>query len=351
MGYNNKTVLVTGGLGFIGSNLAIRLVELGARVIVVDSLRPGCGANPYNVAPVADRVELIPRDIGEAQEFREVLAGCDVVFNLAGEVSHIHSMMAPERDLEINTAAHLRFLEVLRRERPGVRVVYAGTRQVYGVPRYLPVDEQHPVEPVDYNGVHKYATSLYHLMLSRMGALDAVVLRLTNVYGPRMALRIPCQGVLSTFLRRALLGQDLEVYDGGQQLRDPVYVDDVVEAFLRVGAAASLPARTYNVAGPEALSLRQIADTIAEAAGVRVITQPFPAERKRIDIGSYVGDCQRLRRDFGWAPRVCFADGIRASLAWYREHLAHYLEADRPPSCAMPEHQGRKRKLVLVPAQ
>jgi UDP-glucose 4-epimerase len=165
-----------------------------------------------------------------------------------------------------------------------------------------------------------------------------------------MALRIPCQGVLSTFLRRALLGQDLEVYEG-EQLRDPVYVDDVVEAFLRVGAVTSLPARTYNVAGPEALSLRRIAEIIAEAAGVRVLTQPFPAERKRIDIGSYVGDSQRIRRDFGWVPRVCFADAIRASLVWYREHLTHYLEADRPASCAMPEHQGRKRKLVLVPAQ
>jgi len=349
--YNKKTVLVTGGLGFIGSNLAIRLVELGARVIVVDSSRPGCGANPYNLAPVADRIELIARDIGEAEKFREVLAQCDVVFNLAGEVSHIHSMMAPERDLEINAAAQLRFLEVLRRERPGVRVVYAGTRQVYGVPRYLPVDENHPVEPVDYNGVHKYAASLYHLMLSRMGALDAVVLRLTNVYGPRMALQIPCQGVLSTFLRRALLGQDLEVYDGGEQLRDPVYADDVVDAFLRAGAATGLPARTYNVAGPEALSLRWIAEIIAEAAGVQVVTQPFPAERKRIDIGSYVGDSQKIRRDLGWVPRVRFAEGIRASLAWYREHLSHYLEAGGPPSCAMPEHQGRKRKLALVPAQ
>ncbi len=350
MEYRNKTVLVTGGLGFIGSNLAVRLVELGARVIVVDSSRPGCGANPHNLAPVADRVHLLPLDIGEAQEFAGLLRQCDVVFNLAGEVSHMHSMTAPERDLEINTAAQLRFLEILRRERPGVRIVYAGTRQIYGVPQYLPVDEQHPVEPVDYNGVHKYAASQYHLMLSRMGALDAVVLRLTNVYGPRMALRIPCQGVLSAFLRRALLGQDLELYDGGEQLRDPVYVDDVVEAFLLAGSATSLRWRTYNIGGPESLPLREIAETIAQLAGVRVVTKPFPPERKRIDIGSYRADSSRFQREFGWRARTAFEDGVRRSIAWYREHWHHYLDARRPAYCGMPEHQGRQRRLKLVPA-
>lgn len=350
MDYRNKTVLVTGGLGFIGSNLAVRLVELGARVTVVDSSQPGCGANPHNLAPVADRVRLIAQDISEAHQFVAAIRDCDVVFNLAGEVSHIHSMMAPERDLEINTAAQLRFLEVLRKERPGVRIVYAGTRQVYGVPQYLPVDEQHPVEPVDYNGVHKYAASQYHLMLSRMGALDAVVLRLTNVYGPRMALRIPCQGVLSAFLRRALLGQDLEVYDGGEQIRDPVYVDDVVQAFLLAGSARSLRWRTYNIGGPEALPLREIAETIAGIAGVRVVAKPFPPERKRIDIGSYHANSSRFEREFGWRPGVLFADGIRRSIEWYREHWDRYLDAHRPAYCGMPEHHGRRRRLKLVPA-
>lgn len=350
MDYRNKTVLVTGGLGFIGSNLAVRLVELGARVLVVDSSRPGCGANRYNLAPVAEHLCLVPQDIAEASEFADLLRQCDVIFNLAGEVSHIHSMMAPERDLEINTAAQLRFLETVRKERPGVRVVYAGTRQVYGAPQYLPVDEQHPVEPVDYNGVHKYAAGQYHLMLSRLGALDAVVLRLTNVYGPRMALHIPCQGVLSAFLRRALLGEDLEVYDGGEQVRDPVYVDDVVEAFLLAGSAPSLRCRTYNIGGPEALALRQIAETIAQLAGVRVVSRPFPPERKRIDIGSYRADSTRFERDFGWLPHVPFAEGVRRSLAWYRQHWDHYLDARRPAFCGMPEHDGRQRRLKLVPA-
>lgn len=350
MSYEPRRVLVTGGLGFIGSNLAIRLVELGARVTVIDSSRPGCGANPRNLQPVAERLTIIPRDIGEASELRSILRECDVVFNLAGEVSHLHSMMAPERDLEINAVAHLRFLEVLRRERPGVRVVYASTRQVYGVPRCLPVTEEHSVAPVDFNGVHKYAAEMYHLMLTRMGLLDAVVLRLTNVYGPRMALRIPCQGVLSTFFRRALLGQALEVYDGGEQLRDPVHVDDVVEAFLLAGLVASPRSRIYNVGGPEPLPLRQVAEIIAVLAGVPVLPRPFPADRKQIDIGSYVADSTRIRAELGWEPRVRLREGVARTLAWYREHLPDYLDPLRPTVCAMPEHAGPRRRLALVPA-
>ena len=349
LNYQQKRVILTGGLGFIGSNLAIRLVQLGARVTVVDSSRPGCGANPHNLAPIASNVRLIQADIGEAQEFRQELADCQVVFNLAGEVSHVHSMAFPERDLAINTAAQLRFLEVLRRERPGVRIVYAGTRQVYGIPRYLPVDEQHPVQPVDFNGVHKHAAATYHLMLTRLGQLDAVVLLLTNVYGPRMALRIPCQGVLSTFFRRALLKQDLEVY-GGEQLRDPVYVDDAVEAFLLAGAADHLPSRTYNVGGPEGIPLREIAKVIAEAAGLRIVKRPFPSERKQIDIGSYVTDSRRLCRELGWSAQVPFATGVRRTLEWFRAEIKHYLDPARPTVCGMPEHAGKRRRLALIPA-
>ncbi|MEK7407915.1 MAG: NAD-dependent epimerase/dehydratase family protein [Acidobacteriota bacterium] len=351
MSYEGRNVLVTGGLGFIGSNLTVRLVELGAQVTIVDSSRPGCGANPCNIEPVADRVRLIPLDIGEAHQFREALRSSDVVFNLAGEVSHIHSVEAPERDLDINTVAQLRFLEALRRERPGVRVVYAGTRQIYGVPQYLPVDEAHPIDPVDFNGVHKYAATMYHLMLSRSGHLDAAVLRLTNVYGPRMALSIPCQGFLSTFLRRLILKQDLEVFGAGSQLRDPVAVDDVVEAFLLAGASPSLPSRTYNVGGPEALSLGRIAEIAAAVAGgVGILYRAFPAELKAIDIGSYHTDWSRMQRELGWKPRVRFEEGLACALAYYKDNVHRYLDPASPNGCSMPEHAGKRRRLALIPA-
>ncbi len=337
MQYRNKRVLVTGGLGFIGSNLAIRLVREGARVTIVDPMIPGCGGNRFNIEPVAGDAEVLACSIADAGQLRPVLSQCDMVFNLAGEISHIHSMLYPERDLEINTTAQLHFLQACMAAAPGVRVVYAGTRQVYGVPEYLPVDERHPVNPVDFNGVHKYAATQYHLMLCRMGRLDASVLRLTNVYGPRMALDVPCQGFLSTYLRKALTGQALEIFGDGHQLRDPLYVDDVVDAFLAAGAAVELPSRSYNVGGPEPLSLARIAATLSDAAGLPAPTsRPFPEERKAIDIGSYYTDSSRAAEELGWRPSTHFSDGVTQTLTYYRECLGEYLDPENPnPECKL----------------
>jgi len=335
MPYQQKRVLITGGLGFIGSNLAIRASELGADVTIVDSSVEGCGANPHNIAPVKDRVRVIRADIGHAADFTGELKRCDVIFNLAGEISHLHSMHFPERDLEINTIAQLRFLNVCSKVAPGVRVVYAGTRQIYGVPEYLPVDEDHPVNPVDFNGVHKYAATMYHMMLTRMGLLDAVVLRLTNVYGPRMALNIPSQGFLSTYLRRLVLGHEIEVFGTGQQMRDVVYVDDAVDAFLRAGLCASLPSHTYNIGGPEVLTISEIAATCARVGGgVPVKFRQFSEELKRIDIGSYYTDCSRVERELGWKPGVTLADGICRSLEFFRREASHYLPVDEEQKAA-----------------
>ncbi|MBK7926348.1 MAG: NAD-dependent epimerase/dehydratase family protein [Bryobacterales bacterium] len=333
MSYEGKRVVVTGGLGFIGSNLVLRLVERGASVTVVDSCVQGCGANLFNLAPASGKVEILKADIGEPDCIAPALAGVPIIFNLAGEISHIHSMLYPERDLEINTLSQMRFLEACIRLTPGARVVYAGTRQVYGAPHYLPVDELHPVNPVDFNGVHKYAATMYHLMFSRSGDLDAVVLRLTNVYGPRMALDVPCQGFLSNYIRKSLAAARLQVFGDGSQLRDPAYVDDVVEAML-AGAAERLQSREYNVGGPEALSLSQIAAICTEAGGMEPPEfREFPPDRKQIDIGSYYTDSSRIGRELGWSPKVRFQDGIGMTLDYYRQCLPRYL----PPGITEPE--------------
>ena len=350
MSYRNRNVLITGGLGFIGSSLAIRLVAAGARVTIVDSSVPGCGANPYNIESIRQQVDVCPDPICEPSAFARQIGASDVIFNLAGEISHVHSMDFPERDMQINAVAHLQFLGACGRLAPGVRVVYAGTRQVYGVPMYLPVDESHPVHPVDFNGVHKYAATTYHLLYSNLGEIDAVALHLTNVYGPRMALNVPCQGFLSTFLRRLLTGCGLEVFGDGRQLRDPVYVDDAVDAFLLAGDVPRLRSRVYNVGGPEPLPLLEIAEMAARGAGgAQVRTCPFPEEQKVIDIGSYHTNWSRIRDELGWEPKVRFAEGIAGTLAYYREELAHYLDPRDPqPSCGMPEHQGVRRRLTFA---
>ncbi|MBI1896453.1 MAG: NAD-dependent epimerase/dehydratase family protein [Acidobacteria bacterium] len=350
MNYRGLNVLVTGGLGFIGSNLTLRLVELGAKVTIVDPILPGCGGNACNIDPVRESVRVIGADISDAAQFRDTIAASDVIFNLAGEISHLHSMHFPERDLQINTVAQLRFLLECKAAARGVRIVYAGTRQVYGKPRYLPVDEGHSIEPVDFNGVHKYAATQYHRMLTRTGDLDAYMLRLTNVYGPRMALDAVCQGFLSTYVRRLLLGQPLEIYGDGRQLRDPVYVDDVVQSFLIAGRAQGTISRSFNVGGPEALSLAELARLAASAAGApEPVLRPFPDDRKNIDIGSYRTDNNRIGRELDWSPRVRFADGIRRTLDFYRERLPHYLPTgDVGPVCNMPEHSGAPRRLTYA---
>lgn len=328
MSWNGKRILVTGGLGFIGSNLSVRLAEAGADVTVVDSQEPGCGANLANLDDIALPIRLVQTDIADVDKYPELLEGLDAVFNLAGEIAHTRSMQDPLRDLRLNGEAQLRFLLALHRGSPGVRVVYAGTRQVYGIPQYLPVDEDHPIVPVDFNGIHKLAASMYHELLTRQGMLDCVVLRLTNVYGPRLALNQPAQGVLGQFFRRALLGQPICVFGDGQQLRDPLYVDDAVSAFELLATTSKLPRRTYNVGGPQALTLSAIAEQCAAAGPCALQVAPFPEEHRRIDIGSFTADSRRLAEDFGWQPKITFAEGLQKSLAFFRAHPHAYLPVE-----------------------
>lgn len=327
--YRNRKVLVTGGLGFIGSTVAVRLAEAGAQVTVIDSAVPGCGANRHNLARAKD-LRVLNCDIRDAAALAGEIRGTEVVFNLAGEISHIHSMLNPARDADLNATAQLLFLEECGRQAPGVRVVYASTRQIYGVPQYLPVDELHPIRPVDFNGIHKYAATAYHLLWTGAGRIDARVLCLTNVYGPRSALNVPGQGFLAHFLRQALSGQTIEIFGDGRQLRDPVYVDDVVEAFLAAGAAEIRERRLWNVGGLAAIPLSSVAETICRVAGAPApVYRSFPPERKTIDIGSYSTDCTRIREDLDWRPTVAFDEGIRRTVEYYRQELPHYL-----PDCA-----------------
>lgn len=325
MNYEGKRVLVTGGLGFIGSSIAVRLAKLGARVLVLDSAIHGCGANSRNL--VGADVEVIEDDIANAANHARALAGVGIVFNMAGEISHINSMRNPLRDLELNTTAQLRFLLALREFSQGARVIYASTRQVYGVPQFLPITESHHVNPIDFNGVHKNAAASYHRLFSASGDFDATVLRFTNVYGPRMALNIPEQGVLGHFFRRALLRDPIEIFGDGKQTRDPVFVDDVVEACLACAALGNLPHTYMNVGGPAAISLAEMAATVAAAGGCELRYREFPEGHKSIDIGSYATDSTRIRETIGWSATTSFADGVAKTLAYYRAEFEHYLDA------------------------
>jgi UDP-glucose 4-epimerase len=330
--YLGKKVLVTGGLGFIGSNLALALWKAGALVKVIDARIAGCGSNEHNLAEAKGEIPVVCAGI-EDPVLATAAADREIIFNLAGEISHTESIRRPARDLELNVHAQLQFLETCRKAAPQARVLYASSRQIYGGPKYLPVDEEHPIEPVDFNGVHKWAAENYHRLLSQIYGMETVCLRLTNVYGPRQALDAPQQGFIGTFLTRALRGQEIVVYGDGSQLRDMLHVDDAVQAFLAAGATP-MPSGTLhalcNVGGPRPLSLHQIAQAVMWAvngddATERVRCAPFPAPHQTIDIASYNASNRRLRDWTGWSPGVEFEDGIARTVAFYREHAAQYL--------------------------
>jgi UDP-glucose 4-epimerase len=323
--YQGQNVLITGGLGFIGSNLARRLVDVGANVTLVDSLIPEYGGNRANIAGIEDRVTVNVSDVRDPHSLPSLIRGQDLVFNLAGQTSHVDSLHDPYTDLEINCRAQLSILETVRHQNPEAKVVFASTRQLYGRPQYLPVDEKHPLAPVDPNGVNKAAGEWYHLVYGEIYGLRCSVLRLTNTYGPRMRVKDDRQTFLGTWLRLAVEGEELLVFGDGTQQRDFTYVDDAVDAFLLAGASDAADGEVFNVGGEPPVSLAELAELLIELAAVgswRLV--PFPEERRTIDIGDYYADDSKIRERLGWEPRVGLREGLERSLAFYREHGASY---------------------------
>jgi UDP-glucose 4-epimerase len=323
--YRGRKVLVTGGLGFIGSNLCRTLADLGAAVTAVDSLLPDYGGNLFNLDGYEQKVRINIADVrGHGMEY--LVRGHEVLFNLAGQVSHIDSMTDPVTDLEINCTSQLRLLEAVRRGNPELRVVYAGTRQVYGRPLYLPVDEKHLLQPVDVNGINKISGEFYHLVYHQVYGIRASSLRLTNTYGPRQLIRHNRQGFIGWFVRQAALGEEIQIFGDGSQKRDFNHVDDVTDAFLRAGASDEAPGQVLNLGDSHPVSLLELVKLLLDVAGggsFKLV--PFPPDRKRIDIGDFYADISRVRETLGWAPRIALRDGLAETVAYYRRHKEHYL--------------------------
>ena len=323
--FQDKPILITGGLGFIGSNLAHRLVDAGARVTLVDSLIPEYGGNLHNIAGIEDRVRVNISDVRDEYAMKYLVQGQEVIFNLAGQTSHMDSMQDPQTDLEINAKAQLSILEACRKHNPTVKIVFASTRQIYGKPDYLPVDEKHPLRPVDVNGINKMAGEWYHILYHNVYGLRACALRLTNTYGPRMRVKDARQTFLGIWIRLLLEGKPFEVW-GGEQLRDFSYADDTVNALLLAGQSVAADGKVFNVGGEPVVSLLETAQLLVQAnGGGEFVTRTFPAERKRIDIGDYYADDRLLRRTLVWQPQTDLKTGLGRTLDFYREHLARYI--------------------------
>ena len=320
-----QKILITGGLGFIGSNLARRLVEMESNVTLVDSLIPEYGGNLFNITGIEDRVRVNISDVRDAHSMRYLVQGQDYLFNLAGQTSHMDSMEDPYTDLEMNCRAQLSILETCRQYNPDIKIVFASTRQIYGKPDYLPVDEKHLLRPTDVNGVNKMAAEWYHILYNNVYGIRACALRLTNTYGPRMRVKDARQTFLGLWIRLVIEGKPFEIWDG-QQLRDFTYVDDAVDALLLAATSEEANGKVFNLGGDCVISLKDLADLVIELnGGGEYIIRSFPPERKRIDIGDYYADFSYIHSVLGWKPKVPLREALIRTLAFYKEYLKHYL--------------------------
>ena len=326
--YADKRALITGGLGFIGSNLAKKLVAQGAHVTLVDSLIPEYGGNLFNIADIRDQVNVNISDVRDPFAIAYLVYEQDVLFNLAGQTSHLDSMTDPHTDLAINVGAQLAILEACRKANRGIKIVFASTRQLYGKPEYFPVDEKHPVRPVDVNGINKLAGEWYHLLYNNVYGIRACALRLTNTYGPGMRVKDARQTFLGIWIRRLIEGQPIQVFGDGRQLRDFNYVDDCVEALLLAGVSEAANGGIFNLGSSEVISLRELAELVVGLGhGGTFEIVPFPSERVAIDIGDYYSDFSLIRQELGWQPKVGLREGLQRTVAYYQEHHAHYWDS------------------------
>lgn len=323
--FSGSNVLITGGLGFIGSNLARRLVALGACVTLVDSLIPEYGGNLFNLEGIRDQVAVNISDVRDPFAMAYLVTGKDYLFNLAGQTSHLDSMNNPQTDLDINAGAQLSILEACRKHNPKMKVVFASTRQLYGKPEYLPVDEEHPIRPVDVNGINKLAGEWYHRLYNNVYGIRACALRLTNTYGPGMRVKDARQTFLGIWVRNLIENKPILVFGDGRQLRDFNYVDDVVDALLLAALSEKSNGEVFNLGSREVIDLKSLAaKLVGMHAGGRYEITPFPPERKAIDIGDYYSDFMKIEEVLGWVPKVDLDEGLNKTVSYYRQYHEHY---------------------------
>ena len=328
--FSNSQVLITGGLGFIGSHLARRLVVLGAKVTLVDSLIPQYGGNLFNIQDIRDQITVNISDVRDPHSMAYLIKGKDFLFNLAGQTSHMDSMQDPYTDLAINASAQLSILEACRLHNTGIKLVFASTRQLYGKPDYLPVDERHPIRPVDVNGINKLAGEWYHLVYNNVYGIRACALRLTNTYGPGMRVKDARQTFLGIWVRNLIEGRPVLIFGDGAQLRDFNFVEDVVDALLIAAESEKTNGEVFNLGSKEVINLKDLAKMMVEIyTGGSYELVPFPAERKAIDIGDYYSDFSKFKDALGWSPKISLSEGLRKSLEYYASHYKHYWESDK----------------------
>jgi len=324
MTLKGKKVLITGGLGFIGSNLAIRLTEIGADVTLVDSLVPEYGGNLFNIETIKNKIKINISDVRDSYSIERLVQDQEYLFNLAGQTSHLDSMIDPFTDLDINSKAQLSILEACRKNNPNIKIIFASTRQIYGKPEYLPVDEKHPIRPVDVNGINKNAGEQYHMLYNSIYGIRTCSLRLTNTYGPRMRIKDARQTFVGVWIKSVIQKKPFEVW-GGNQLRDFTYIDDCVEAMILAATKDISNGKCYNLGGGNVLSLKELADILSSISGVNYEIKEFPADRKKIDIGDYYSNFDLIKSELKWEPITTEKSGLTKTIEYFSQNIDKYL--------------------------
>jgi nucleoside-diphosphate-sugar epimerase len=316
--FRGSNIIILGGLGFIGSSLAIRLVSLGANVTVVDSMLEQYGGNLANIEPVKDKVRINFSDIRDQHSLNYIVREADIIYSVAGQTSHIESMTDPITDLDINCRSQLSILECCRAHNPEVKIVYASTRQLYGRPQYLPVDEKHPVAPVDVNGINKLAAEMYYTLYCKVYGMRCVSLRLTNTYGPRQHLSGNKQGFTGIFIRIAISGEQIQIFGDGKQLRDFNYIEDVVDALLLATNNPDLYGKVYNLGAKRYYSLLDFVRYLQKYCEFEYNIVPFPPNHEAVDIGDYYANFELFHSLTGWEPRVELEEGLKKTVEYFK---------------------------------
>lgn len=324
-GYQGLKVLLVGGLGMIGSNLALLLAEHGAQITILDNFLPDHGANLFNIAPVRDQVVFQQADMRDVAAMQQAVQHQDIVFNIAAQTSHSDSMQAPLLDLEINCKGNLVLLEACRQHAPAARIVFVGTRAFYGTPQCLPVDERSPLQPQDIYAVNRLAAEHYHFVYQRHYGLAVTSLRLGNLYGPRSQMQHPRYNVLNYFMRMALDNQCIQIYGDGQQQRDYLFIDDACQALALAGLLPDAVGRVFNIASGQAVAFKTLIEAILQSCGQGSYAYvPWPKQAQAYDVGDFCTDISAAASILGWQPQTLWQQGIAQTVAFYQQHRHHY---------------------------